>query len=761
MERDPPNLQMSPAGPLRLRRLGAAADALLAAALAAHRSGSLEELVRRQPRLERRLARRMLAPLHEVAGDALAGDKGRALAWTWLLRWAVMQLRPDGQLSLEGLERAEWLERTSWRPMIAVMCHHGFAPVAEFRDRYRARPDESAADHLCGLWSVGPSTFYRYVDKGRRLMAELLVQLHAGGAVDLSLRRLGTQETLRLLGIGSEPLRRQWHLQQADAALAASQPVAALWHVFEAGDALRLAQALQRHSIRLASWPHTDALLEQAVAWPVSPAERFELCLAQACLWRARHADERERQALEQALRHAAGVADHHRMGVAYSALGKFHESRDADRALACYQDAAEQLRLADAGAEGVLTETLTTLTRLAWLYLLRNDPRARTVLETAAASCQGPTVPDDALAMLEQTWGEYFRRAGDWQRALEHKHRALNIYERLGDSLAVLKTYTNLGLIYADAKDFDRAVEYSQKVLAMTHRLSVEPETTASAHLNLGVAYFWQGRYDEAIEQYEQGLALSRSTGLKLHMRRAHYNLAEAWYFRCKQSHDPQDERRGDEHAAAALQAWPEQSDPASVEAARNLKRDILGPRDVPVRDRLLPSESAAHFPEMAEVDRQRALLALPMAPQARVRAHLAIANAYVAMATQEREAARRLVAEHGLGDAFAEDFDRLRTTFDRELLREQQLAAAWQRGTSDLWRDERGMTVLQHVLRSGWISKSSYAELCAVGLATASKHLGLLAERGLLVQTGKGPATRYLLPQAGPQASPVAPSL
>ena len=30
----------------------------------------------------------------------------------------------------------------------------------------------------------------------------------------------------------------------------------------------------------------------------------------------------------------------------------------------------------------------------------------------------------------------------------------------------------------------------------------------------------------------------------------------------------------------------------------------------------------------------------------------------------------------------------------------------------------------------------------------ATASKHLQELAQRGLLLQTGKGPATRYLLP-------------
>ncbi len=54
----------------------------------------------------------------------------------------------------------------------------------------------------------------------------------------------------------------------------------------------------------------------------------------------------------------------------------------------------------------------------------------------------------------------------------------------------------------------------------------------------------------------------------------------------------------------------------------------------------------------------------------------------------------------------------------------------------------------MLKQVLESGSINKSGYAQVCQVGLATASKHLGLLAERGLLVQTGKGPSTRYVLP-------------
>ena len=90
----------------------------------------------------------------------------------------------------------------------------------------------------------------------------------------------------------------------------------------------------------------------------------------------------------------------------------------------------------------------------------------------------------------------------------------------------------------------------------------------------------------------------------------------------------------------------------------------------------------------------------------------------------------------------------DALRAAFDRALTREQQLARRWARDARDVLAAERSAPVLRHLAQAGSINKSTYAQLCSVGPATASKHLGLLADRGLLVQTGHGPSTRYTLP-------------
>jgi hypothetical protein len=191
-----------------------------------------------------------------------------------------------------------------------------------------------------------------------------------------------------------------------------------------------------------------------------------------------------------------------------------------------------------------------------------------------------------------------------------------------------------------------------------------------------------------------------------------------------------------------------PAETDPFLPDAARTLKTEILGPGEGFALTRLAPEETVAHPDQMAEIHRHRSTLALPTLPEDRIRAHLAIANAYLTISAKEREAAVALIREHGLGEEFDAEIDALHLTFSRELTREKALMAQWRQKVYGVLTDERASAVLKAVLESGSINKSSYATLCQVGLATASKHLGTLTERGLLVQTGKGPSTRYVLP-------------
>lgn len=768
----------------RATNIAAGKAAVLDAVLAALRDGRLEELLARHPRTTARLARRWLPLVLQTLGhDAERDPQAYAHAVRLLLRWAVIQLRPDqaGDLDVPN-DPALWLNRVSWRPLLALMCHHGLAAVPSFPTRYRPRPQEPAAETLCGLWQVAPSSFYRYLDKGRRQLSDVLASPPSGLRA-LKLRQF-VHHAAVLTRTGLDDAGRQaWHQSEARLQAQAGRPVAGLWHALLARDASAFVRFLKAAPVALANDAQTDGLIAQAQSWfdaradgdasasdvPVSWRHRFDLALAQAALWRVRQAAEREHQALMQALQVADLSGSPLLLGIAYAATGKFHEPRDADRAFACYEDSAEHLRRAQqvwASAQGqdsdrvaaqlhvaasypdeIHREHTATLVKLGWLYVLRNDPRSRAVLDSAQQRSDDASMSLDVRAMLEQTWGEYWRRAGDLRQALQHKHRALNLFERLGDQRSVLITYLNLCPIYGQLQDFDRALDYAQRVIQTSRHQTLEPEMLCSVRLNLGACWFWQHNWNAAIDEYLLALHQAEQAGLQLHRWRAHFNLAEAYFKRFQQQGDPDDEQQGDAHRAAALACDPSAD---QQQATRRLKADVLGQQHAANPDRLLPQEYAAHFDEMADVHRQRAVLAVPLPAADHARAHLAIARAYLTVAAKERELARALLQRHGLAESaeFAAEFSALNDAFLHTLSQQEACAQQWREQAPDLLDDTRRAAVLAELFSAGRLTKSSYAQVADVALATASKHLTSLAGLGLLVQAGRGPSTHYVLP-------------
>ena len=244
---------------------------------------------------------------------------------------------------------------------------------------------------------------------------------------------------------------------------------------------------------------------------------------------------DRESAALEQALKTATTSGDSTLLGTAYAALGRFHEARDADRAFACYEDSAKYLLLADPEHhdEATVAAYMNTLVRLAWMHVLRNHPQAKAMLQRADDLRQAHPVPEDLVGMLEQSWGEFWRVAEDPQRALQAKHRALNIYQRLGDQRSILVTFLNLISLHGQARELDRAQAYARQVFEVAKRSAVEPSILVSTHGNLAAAYVWANRYDLAIDEYREALNQALSSNLRLHVNRTRMNLASAYFRR------------------------------------------------------------------------------------------------------------------------------------------------------------------------------------------------------------------------------------
>lgn len=709
---------------------------LIAALLAAHRAGGVAAALRLRPALARRVARRVWPAFLWASGGS---EDERP--WLLLLRAAVASLRPDGPHGVESPEAEAWLRRPAWRPYLALACHQGLLTVPALEGRFGHRTHGAPARQLADLWEVSTSSFYRYLDQARLSLATAAAGPGWWDAL--------AHEVQQDLGLVTAAQRQAWHGRCRAKPLPAAQ---ALWHSVRAHDLPGALVLLQRHRVELAGHAMAAAWVEQLPA-PAHATLQVRLLLAQAGLALVRGDAAEERRLLEAAMALASASKDPALAGAAGAALGKFYETRDPQRALAYYGESMLKLRAAwPLADEELRAEYLATLVKLAYQKLQSNDDGARGLLDEAEQL--RADLPDDRseLALLEQCWGEYWRRAGDIDRAIACKLQALNRYERLGELQQVLKTWVNLGLLYAHQKDHARSVQALDHVLEAAKRHRLQPDMVASAHLNLGATRYGQGRLEAAIDHYRQALDIARGQGLRVLAGRAHFNLAEAHYKRFLATESPQDEQLGDSHAAAALATWPADTDPAAAEATRRLRGEMLGQEQAFVHDRLWPAEALAHPVETSVIAEHRAQLSKPAAGlREQALSRLAIAEAYADIAARERAGLLAFIAQHGLEDEVGGPARRLAGRFERDLPAQARLAAQWRERAGRLLAEAEGQAVAAQLLQEGALTKSSYAQWGRVSLATASRHLAQLAEAGLLVREGSGPGTRYRLPPEG----------
>jgi tetratricopeptide (TPR) repeat protein len=723
--------------PPTLTLRGRVLAALLEQALAAQRAGTVAAWLAQRPQAGRRLLARHEALARAAAGDALPA--GREPVLRLVLTWLLVGLRPDGEPSLEGIDAEAWLRRPAWRPALAALCHQGLLAVPEFPGRYRRRADEPALDNLCGLWDLAPSTVYRDLERAQSTMLAVALERPLSVPHRLALRRLAADAALP-----TGEARRDAHRALVRRALQRQDPVSALWHAWQAGDADAQADVLREHAPALASAVETEALVDRAMAAAPTAVHRARLWLARAVLARTLGQTARELSAIETALR-VAQEAGGPVLGLAYGALGKFHEARDADRAFACYERSAELLRPAAPGFE---LEALRTLVRLAWLYALRQHPRTHDTLLQVDRLAQLQPLGARDRALVDDAWGEYWRLAGDLPQSMAARQRALLGYEAAGDRRQVLATLLNLVLAYGQAQDPRQALGLAARFFAEAGQGEVEPEMLVNAHGNVGIAHFFLGELDQAIAHYREAVIRADAADLRLHLHRNRYNLAEAHLQRFARAGDPRDEREADALIAALSKAPVNEATEPIVAAAQTLKDEILAPPARQVRDHLLSEEAAAHFDESAEIARQRAVLAAEGAPETHLAARLRIAEAYLAIAARERDAALTLARRHGLQAQAGPAVAGLHRIFAREQPREARLAADWSAAVGDWLDDSTRLAVAARLLADGALSKASYGDAAGVAPATASKHLAQLTAQGLLVQSGRGPATRYRLP-------------
>lgn len=119
-----------------------------------------------------------------------------------------------------------------------------------------------------------------------------------------------------------------------------------------------------------------------------------------------------------------------------------------------------------------------------------------------AIASYQHALQFDPNYVVVHQWIGRLYARTGNFAKALEHGEKALNLCRAIGNREGEAETLLNLGEIYRLKGDQSQAWDTGQEALRLAHSLGYESSILAAQKF-LGDVLYSQGKLDEALRQY------------------------------------------------------------------------------------------------------------------------------------------------------------------------------------------------------------------------------------------------------------------
>jgi tetratricopeptide (TPR) repeat protein len=105
------------------------------------------------------------------------------------------------------------------------------------------------------------------------------------------------------------------------------------------------------------------------------------------------------------------------------------------------------------------------------------------------------------------------YKDKGEWERAIEYCERSLAIKEKVGDEQRMAATFNNLGEVYRVKGEWEQAIECYERSLAIDERWGDE-HGMATTFNNLGLVYKARGEWERAIEYFEKDLAICEKVG-------------------------------------------------------------------------------------------------------------------------------------------------------------------------------------------------------------------------------------------------------
>ncbi|OWY22783.1 CHAT domain-containing protein [Sphingobacteriales bacterium UPWRP_1] len=181
-----------------------------------------------------------------------------------------------------------------------------------------------------------------------------------------------------------------------------------------------------------------------------------------------------------------------------------YKSSRNFQASVQHMQQAA-QIALSEIGATDTITARV--LTRLGTAYdIWGKFDSAMIAYQQAVAIFEIHHVEDATVATLQKNIGNIYGRRMDYQQATDHLSEALRIRLQLNDVEVAARIYNDLGIVYQNWNDFDKALEQFNRALAL---LKPDDGFRAVVFTNIAASYQGQQQFGKAGSYLQQALQL------------------------------------------------------------------------------------------------------------------------------------------------------------------------------------------------------------------------------------------------------------
>ena len=121
-------------------------------------------------------------------------------------------------------------------------------------------------------------------------------------------------------------------------------------------------------------------------------------------------------------------------------------------------------------------------------------------------------------MAVARNTQGTSFYMSGNYARAIDYFYQSLSIKEDIKDYKGIAATLNNIGMIYDDQGDHDKAIEHYTKAIDNFQKAAgknelVDKQVLVASYHNVGALYLNTGNYDKALEYFNKTLNLTDET--------------------------------------------------------------------------------------------------------------------------------------------------------------------------------------------------------------------------------------------------------